>query len=782
MIDLLLLFKVVNLFDGDSNIRFSISASEEEARDKENAIGAQNRHMGKANSIDGKNVQVVYAPGKSVYLNDKGGHKATQNIDFFMLFKNIKKIKKSLNERFNQLNARNRFMGKMLASFDAGFKLTFINNLPKSVVASLVRQIQDKKYPVKIQDLFKSQMLGKEVPMIVRKLIDLQQTHIHYKSEDLTIELQFSGCYELKSFDVLIPVEYLTSMDNAKRQESISNLMDNHESLKQFVGLKKSRNQSRRLLRVQHDVDKIKSLCNEDSDLEQDIEQEEKDHFGPQITINKTIDFKDESGSSNDNLDTVQSPKSISHLLDSKSSMLVSKSINKLALNRKQTFSHFKTARAQYNDMQDGRGTKEFEKTYAMEFLPEDEMENENNKVADFNRSRTMRFANTVSIQRSSTVNNMKNIQVDITDFEMESIYQDVINAEKLMPYSKLLEWNFDALRLDRLQKFAVLYKIFKPHFMLTKISMPTFAAFLQKVETMYTRNKNPFHNFDHGVMVCHAANLFLSRIKKFSALLDDKLKFAFVLAALGHDLDHTGRNNNFEINSNSKLALRYSDKSPLEFHHIYKLFKIIHDKKTNLVSEFTVEAYKHIREFMIEVILATDMKYHFTHIDNFKMIVGQKSDFTVKDHLFSLAGLFVHSADLSAPTKETQVAMKWSRLVTQEFSAQYNDELAMGLPPTPYFKDLDIEINFYKSEINFLKFIIKPLYLTLEEYVKSNLDSRLNSEADGMKTLELGYSDNIDSYIDDGGLVDDIIGQIEANQKYYEKVVEDMNTSAAGN
>lgn len=74
--------------------------------------------------------------------------------------------------------------------------------------------------------------------------------------------------------------------------------------------------------------------------------------------------------------------------------------------------------------------------------------------------------------------------------------------------------------------------------------------------------------------MVCYSTH-YIMKNTWFKNILNDELKFAFCLAAFGHDLDHTGTNNNFEINSGSNLALRYSDKSPLEYHHAYRLFKI---------------------------------------------------------------------------------------------------------------------------------------------------------------------------------------------------------------
>lgn len=51
----------------------------------------------------------------------------------------------------------------------------------------------------------------------------------------------------------------------------------------------------------------------------------------------------------------------------------------------------------------------------------------------------------------------------------------------------------------------------------------------------------------------------------KHAHLLTQFIKFALILAALCHDVSHTGRTNTFEINSLSNLALRYHDKSVLE-------------------------------------------------------------------------------------------------------------------------------------------------------------------------------------------------------------------------
>ncbi len=62
-------------------------------------------------------------------------------------------------------------------------------------------------------------------------------------------------------------------------------------------------------------------------------------------------------------------------------------------------------------------------------------------------------------------------------------------------------------------------------------------------------------------------------------------LQFGLLFAAFGHDLNHSGNNNNFEIAAISRLAIRYSDKSPLEYNHIYILFKIITSSEVDFIA-----------------------------------------------------------------------------------------------------------------------------------------------------------------------------------------------------
>ena len=94
--------------------------------------------------------------------------------------------------------------------------------------------------------------------------------------------------------------------------------------------------------------------------------------------------------------------------------------------------------------------------------------------------------------------------------------------------------------------------------------------------------------------------------------------QFALLLAALCHDIDHSGRTNAFEVNSYSNLALKYNDESVLENHHSALTFKILCEEKYNVLCNLEETDWKYLRKYMISNILHTDMKKHFESLGQF--------------------------------------------------------------------------------------------------------------------------------------------------------------------
>lgn len=107
------------------------------------------------------------------------------------------------------------------------------------------------------------------------------------------------------------------------------------------------------------------------------------------------------------------------------------------------------------------------------------------------------------------------------------------------------------------------------------------------------------------------------TKVKKY---LNDIQIFSLILGGLCHDVKHTARTNQFEINSQSKIAMRYHDKSVLEQYHLAKTFKIIHSEENNILKNVDKLTYLDIRKYLINNILSTDVKEHFSNLKKFEV------------------------------------------------------------------------------------------------------------------------------------------------------------------
>jgi hypothetical protein len=68
------------------------------------------------------------------------------------------------------------------------------------------------------------------------------------------------------------------------------------------------------------------------------------------------------------------------------------------------------------------------------------------------------------------------------------------------------------------------------------------------------------------------------------------------IIACAGHDIDHPGHNNLFEIKNFSVLATIYNDKGVLENHHAATLFKLTQANEASILEEFDKAQYKVVR------------------------------------------------------------------------------------------------------------------------------------------------------------------------------------------
>ena len=101
------------------------------------------------------------------------------------------------------------------------------------------------------------------------------------------------------------------------------------------------------------------------------------------------------------------------------------------------------------------------------------------------------------------------------------------------------------------------------------------------------------------------------------------------IIAAVIHDCDHPGSNNNFLVNTKNELALTYNDESVLENHHCATGFKLMNNAKYNVFVNFSSKAYSMTRRLIIDLVLATDMNKHLIIIGKLKTTI---ETFRIKD------------------------------------------------------------------------------------------------------------------------------------------------------
>lgn len=238
-----------------------------------------------------------------------------------------------------------------------------------------------------------------------------------------------------------------------------------------------------------------------------------------------------------------------------------------------------------------------------------------------------------------------------------------------------------------------------------------TLQQFLYEVYRHY--NQIPFHNFRHCFCVTQMMYGMICQSEVHKSMEKHEI-LCMLTAALCHDLDHPGYNNQYQINAKTELAIRYNDISPLENHHSSVAFDILSRPQCNILANLKPEMYKMVRVGIIKSILATDMAQHATVLTDFKEILSQGFDFKNDAHRQMLMKIFIKAADVSNEARPMDVAEPWLECLLEESFNQSDLEKLEGLPVAP-FMDRD-KVTKPGAQIGFIQFILIPLFESLVE------------------------------------------------------------------
>ncbi|ETW04332.1 hypothetical protein, variant 1 [Aphanomyces invadans] len=191
-------------------------------------------------------------------------------------------------------------------------------------------------------------------------------------------------------------------------------------------------------------------------------------------------------------------------------------------------------------------------------------------------------------------------------------VADDVFAHEvKMTQRPELDSWDLDILSFSFTEVIQSVQTIFRAYGFVETYAIPQekMQSFVASVAQHYRANS--YHNFYHAFQVLHAAHIQLKvYMRKLLTGLDI---FALMIAAICHDVDHPGNNNDFEVKCVSSIALTHNDDAVLERHHCRVTFLILNTPSTNILEKLTSEAFRSIRRTIIRCIMATDMANHFT-------------------------------------------------------------------------------------------------------------------------------------------------------------------------
>ena len=237
----------------------------------------------------------------------------------------------------------------------------------------------------------------------------------------------------------------------------------------------------------------------------------------------------------------------------------------------------------------------------------------------------------------------------------------------------------------------------------------------------------NPYHNWFHVVDV---TQMIFSLMHKTSLLerMDKIQKFALIVSALCHDLDHPGVSNSFLISSRSELALLYNDRSPLENHHSSQTFRLLHRADINLLKNMTVSEYQEFRKAVIGNILATDMGRHSEYASKLEIVATSQQGADVQFQM----EVTLKYADISSVWRPFNIAKQWAMRVTNEFFLQGDEERRKGLVITA---NMDRTSSSRVSvQMGFIDYIVTPYSRNMVRLMPPLLESEqqlLHNRAD---------------------------------------------------
>eukprot|EP00980_Cylindrotheca_fusiformis_P008976 scaffold1913_cov100-Cylindrotheca_fusiformis.AAC.1 len=224
---------------------------------------------------------------------------------------------------------------------------------------------------------------------------------------------------------------------------------------------------------------------------------------------------------------------------------------------------------------------------------------------------------------------------------------------------------------------------------------------------------KHPFHNFQHASHVAHLSNILVhsmdgSKEGASGIVHDPFVRFAIVLSALVHDVDHSGVPNGRLAEEKPDMARKYSQKSIAEQNSIDVAWGILmSDAFVNLRNCLfgnSAAKQRRLRQLMVNSIMATDI--FDQGLREFRELRWEKSSSCESCMSTLILEHILQASDVVHTMQDWEIYRQWNGCLFQEMYTAYLEGRA----------DKDPSEGWYDGELWFFDNWVLPLARKLKE------------------------------------------------------------------
>eukprot|EP00931_Biecheleriopsis_adriatica_P039831 TRINITY_DN22779_c0_g1_i1.p1 TRINITY_DN22779_c0_g1~~TRINITY_DN22779_c0_g1_i1.p1 ORF type:complete len:370 (-),score=102.11 TRINITY_DN22779_c0_g1_i1:30-1139(-) len=242
---------------------------------------------------------------------------------------------------------------------------------------------------------------------------------------------------------------------------------------------------------------------------------------------------------------------------------------------------------------------------------------------------------------------------------------------------------------------------------------------YLARIEGLYLPHV-AYHNATHAADVVATAD-WMMQSTFFDGKVDALDRLGVLVAGAVHDVAHPGRNNAFQKNLLTDLAIRYNDQSVLEHMHVSTAFEaLLKDEALNwfaLLRSAEGNLQQRLRRCLVDCVLGTDMEKHGLHLTFAKALAAETASQELKEEQKTkLLECVVHAADINFACKRRASMLQWTRRLLDEFWEQGDEEQRRGMQVSMLCNRAEELPKVPQGQLGFIRFVLKPFFAPLAD------------------------------------------------------------------